>query len=137
MPARLSVEDTLLKRLAQNFQDVAAALGAFIQTQDAMMSPRHLARHGDVPAGTQTHIRDGVMWGVTQCRRLSRLIPSQRGGTGARQDHDNISSSASTSPLTYCGEALGEPSVDLRQELTRRGIPAPSYEVTYHCRLYL
>jgi hypothetical protein len=77
---RLYLEDTILKRLAQNFQDMAAALGAFIQTQDAVMSPRHLARHGDVPADTQTHIRDGVMWGVTQCRRLSRLIPSQSGG---------------------------------------------------------
>jgi hypothetical protein len=59
---------------------MAAEFGPFVQTQDAVMGPRHLARHGDVPAGTQTHIRDGVMWGVTQCRRLSRLIPSQSGG---------------------------------------------------------
>jgi hypothetical protein len=62
-----------------------------------MVGRRHLTRHGDVSDGNQPRIRDGVVRGVTQCRRLSQLIRSWSGSSGARQDHDNVSSIASTS----------------------------------------
>jgi hypothetical protein len=56
--------------------DMAAELGPCIQEEHAMVGRRHLTRHGDVSDGNQPRIRDGVVRGVTQCRRLSQLIRS-------------------------------------------------------------
>ena len=47
-PARLYVYDTLLERLAQDLEDMAAEHGQFIQEQHAMVSQRHVARHRHV-----------------------------------------------------------------------------------------
>lgn len=56
--------------------DMVAELGPCIQEEHAMVGRRHLTRHGDVSDGNQPRIRDGVVRGVTQCRRLSQLIRS-------------------------------------------------------------
>jgi hypothetical protein len=42
--AKLYVYETLLQRLAQDLQDMAAALGPFIPAEHAMVGPRHVAR---------------------------------------------------------------------------------------------
>ena len=76
MLARLYADDAVRERLPQDLEDMAAALGPCIQEAHAVVRPRHLARHGDVSAGNQPYIRDGMMQGVTQCQRLSRLIRS-------------------------------------------------------------
>jgi hypothetical protein len=57
-------------------EDMVAGLRPFIQEAHAVVGQRHLARHGDVSAGNQPYIRDGMMQGVTQCQRLSRSIRS-------------------------------------------------------------
>jgi hypothetical protein len=44
-PARLSVYDTLLERLAQDLEHMAATLGPFIQAEDAVVGQRHVAQH--------------------------------------------------------------------------------------------
>jgi hypothetical protein len=53
--------DTLLERLAQDLQDVAAELRQFIEKENAMMRQRHLPRHGDLAPTDQPHIRDSVV----------------------------------------------------------------------------
>ena len=72
MPARLYVYDTLLQRLPQNLQDVAAELGPFIQEEHAMVGQRHFARHRHVAPADQTRIREGVVWGATRAGRDRR-----------------------------------------------------------------
>ena len=49
-PARWYSCETLLERLAQDLQDVAAELRPFIQKEHAVVRQRHLARHGQVAA---------------------------------------------------------------------------------------
>ena len=49
-PAKLYVYETLLEQLPQYLQDMAAALGEFIQKEHAMVGQRHLARHGHMAA---------------------------------------------------------------------------------------
>ena len=53
--AKLYPEDTILKRLPQALEDLEA-LGASIQEAHAVVRPRHLARHGDVPTADLPHI---------------------------------------------------------------------------------
>jgi hypothetical protein len=60
-PAKLYVYETLLERLPQDLQDMAAALGQLIQEEHAMVRQRHLARHGHVPPTDQSRIRDGLV----------------------------------------------------------------------------
>jgi hypothetical protein len=45
---------------------VAAELGPFIQEEDAVVGPRHLARQRHVAPADQSRIGDGVMGGATQ-----------------------------------------------------------------------
>jgi hypothetical protein len=78
---RLSVEDTRLDRLAQDLQDMAAALRPCIQAGYAVGRPRHLARHGDVPAADQPHLRDRLRRRATRAGRDHR-----RAGAGAAGD---------------------------------------------------
>jgi hypothetical protein len=59
--ARLYVEDTILERLPQDLQDMAAEHRQFIQKQHAMMRQRHFPGRRYVAAADQPHIRDGVM----------------------------------------------------------------------------
>jgi hypothetical protein len=60
---RLYVYETLLQRLAQHFEHVAAELRQFVQKQDAVVRPRHLAWQGHLAAPDQADIGDGVMRG--------------------------------------------------------------------------
>jgi hypothetical protein len=60
--------DTLLKRLAQDVQDMAAALRPLIQEADPMVRPRHLARHGHLAAPNPPDSGDGMMGSPTRAR---------------------------------------------------------------------
>jgi hypothetical protein len=60
-PERLCVYDTLLQRLAQDLEDLAAELGEFIQAEHAMVGQRHFARHRHVAPADHPRIREGVM----------------------------------------------------------------------------
>jgi len=62
-PAKLYVYETLLERLAQDLEDLAAALGPCIQEAHAMVGQRHVARHRHVAPADQPRIRDGVVGG--------------------------------------------------------------------------
>ena len=81
MPAKLYVYDTLLERLAQDLQDMAAELGPFIQEKHAVVGQRHVARHGDVAPADQPRIRDGVVGRATRAGRDPR-----RAGAGEASD---------------------------------------------------
>jgi hypothetical protein len=63
-PAKLYSCETLLERLAQDLQHMAAELGQFIQEAHAVVGQRHLARHRHLAAADQPHIRDGMMGGA-------------------------------------------------------------------------
>jgi hypothetical protein len=63
---RLYSEDSLLQRLAQDFQNAAPELGQLIQEAHAMVRQRHLTRHGDLAAADQPHRRGGVRRGATR-----------------------------------------------------------------------
>jgi hypothetical protein len=56
--AKLYVYETILERLAQDLQDMAAELGQFIQEEHAMVGQRHFARHRHVAPADQPRIRD-------------------------------------------------------------------------------
>jgi hypothetical protein len=60
-PAKLYVYETLLERLAQDLQDMAAELGQFIQEEHAIVGQRHFARHRHVAPADQPRIREGVV----------------------------------------------------------------------------
>jgi hypothetical protein len=60
-PARLYLYDTILERLAQDLEPMAAKLGQFIQEEHAIVRQRHLARPRHVAAADQPHIRGAVM----------------------------------------------------------------------------
>jgi hypothetical protein len=60
------VHDTLLERLAQGLEDLAAEFVELIQEKPAVVRPRHLIRSGEGPTVEPFHIRDGVMRGQGQ-----------------------------------------------------------------------
>jgi hypothetical protein len=70
--ARLYLCDTLLERLPQDLQDVAAELGPFIQEEHPVVSQRDLARHRHVPPADQSRVRDGVVRGAKWAGRDPR-----------------------------------------------------------------
>jgi hypothetical protein len=73
--------ETLLERLPQDLQDMAAELGQFIQEEHAIVGQRHLTRHRHLVPADQPRIRNGMMGGATRARR------HQRGaGTGETDD---------------------------------------------------
>jgi hypothetical protein len=80
---RLSVCDTLLERLAQHLQDVAAALRPCIQEESAVVRQRHLPRLRHRPAADQAHIRDGVRGGPEG-------PGGDQGGPGAGEARDAV-----------------------------------------------
>jgi hypothetical protein len=65
-PGRLYLYDTLLERLAQDFQDVTAELRELIEKQNAFVRQRHLARHGHLAPTDQPDVRNGVVRGATR-----------------------------------------------------------------------
>jgi hypothetical protein len=77
---RLSVENTLLERLAQDLRDMAAARRPCLQEEHAVVREGHLAGHLHVAAADQPPIGDGVMRGVTRAGRdPRRAVPSAAG----------------------------------------------------------
>jgi hypothetical protein len=58
---RLYLYETLLARLAQDLQNVAAELWQLIQKENAVVRQRHVAGHRDLPAPDQPRIRDRVV----------------------------------------------------------------------------
>ena len=71
-PANLYSCDTLLERLAQDLQNMAAELGPFIQKENAVVRQRHVARHRHVAPAGQPRIRDGMMGRATRAGRDQR-----------------------------------------------------------------
>ena len=55
-PAKLYIYETLLERLPQHLQDMAATLGSLIEEEHAMVGQRHLARHRHVAPADQPRI---------------------------------------------------------------------------------
>jgi hypothetical protein len=72
---RLYLYDTILKRLAQDLEDVAAALRQFIQEEHAVVCQRHVARPRHLSAADQPHIREGVM-GARKGRVVTNAVRS-------------------------------------------------------------
>jgi hypothetical protein len=75
-PAKLYVYETILERLAQDLQDMAAKLGPFIQEEHAVVGQRHLAGHGDVAPTGQPRIRNGVRQGPTRAHGHEGYVPA-------------------------------------------------------------
>jgi hypothetical protein len=73
---RLYLYDTLLKRLAQDFQDVSCALGQLVQEEHAVVRQRHLPGPRHLPTTDQANVREGVIGGATGAR-------GDQGGAGA------------------------------------------------------
>jgi hypothetical protein len=71
-PARLNVYETLLERLAQDLEDMAAELGPCIQEEHAIVGQRHVTWHRHVAPADQLFIRDGVVRRVTRAGRDPR-----------------------------------------------------------------
>ena len=57
------VEDPILERLSQDFEDMALELGQLIQEQQAMVRQRHLARHGQLTTAEHAHSGDRLVRG--------------------------------------------------------------------------
>jgi hypothetical protein len=71
-PARLYSYDTLLERLPQDLEDLAAALGQFIEKQHAIMGQRHVAGQRHLAAADQPDIGDRLMRPPLDPRRTPR-----------------------------------------------------------------
>jgi hypothetical protein len=69
---RLYLYDTLLQRLPQDLEDMAAELGPCIQEEHAVVGQRHFARHWHVAPDDQPDIGDGVVRGATRPGRDQR-----------------------------------------------------------------
>ena len=72
---RLYSCDTLLERLAQDFQHVAPALREFIQNEHPVVRQRHLAGQRHLAATDQPHIGDGVV-GARNGRVVTKAVRS-------------------------------------------------------------
>jgi hypothetical protein len=66
---RLYSYDTLLERLAQPFEPVAAALRPFIPEEHTVVGQRPLARSRHRPAADQPRSRENLVGGATRARR--------------------------------------------------------------------
>jgi hypothetical protein len=94
MYGRLYRCDALLERLPQDLQDIAAALGQFIQEEHTVVRQRHVARHRHVAPADQPRIRDSVMAGAKGVRRDER-------GAVAREASD----ATEVGGVDRCGQA--------------------------------
>jgi hypothetical protein len=63
MCAQLWLEKTILERLPQDLQDVAAALGPFIQAAHPVVRERPLARQRHLAPANHAHVGDGLTRG--------------------------------------------------------------------------
>ena len=112
---RLYVYDTLLEGLAQNLQDVAAALRQFTQQEHPMVRQRHFAWHRHLAPTDQADIGDRGMRGATWARRDAR-----RAVTGAAGDAMNARGVDGLGQ-GHVGQDGGEPACQHR--LARSGWP--------------
>src|SRR5262245_587754 len=80
MPAKLYIYETLIERLAQDREDMAAALGPFIQEEHAIVRQRHLNRHRHGAPTDQTRIRDRMVGGTQRARRDQRYAVAGEAG---------------------------------------------------------
>jgi hypothetical protein len=69
---RLYGGNTLLERLPQDLEDIAAELGQFIQEAHPVVGPRHLARPWHVAAAGQPRVRNGMLGGAELAGRDQR-----------------------------------------------------------------
>jgi hypothetical protein len=69
---RLPGEDRLRERLPPDRQDMAAALGEFIQKAHAVVGQGHVARHRHGAPAEQPHIREGMVGRATRAGRDQR-----------------------------------------------------------------
>jgi hypothetical protein len=70
---RLYACDTLLERLPQDLEDMASALGPFIQEEHPMVRPRHVARHRHLPPPISP-ASEIVWWGARHGRVVTRAV---------------------------------------------------------------
>jgi hypothetical protein len=125
-PAKLYLYDTLLKRLAQDLEDMTAELAEFIQEERLVVGQRHFARHEDVSAANQPHIRDDVMRGA-----------KRTGGDQGRAVAGEAGDAVDTGSLKGLGEGHrrqngGEPPCQYRLACPRR----PSRRILWAERLH-
>jgi hypothetical protein len=71
-PANLYLYETILQRLPQHLQHIAAELGPFIQEEHAMVGQRHVARHRHLAPADQARIREGMMQRAERAGRDQR-----------------------------------------------------------------
>ena len=71
-PVKLYPCETLRERLAQGLQHTAAALGPFIQAEDAVVGQRYVARQRHVAPADRPDIRDRLMRSATRPGRHHR-----------------------------------------------------------------
>jgi hypothetical protein len=74
-PVTLYLYDTLLERLAQDLEHVAAELGPFIEEAHAVVREAPLTRPWHVAAADQPHVRDSVV-GVRHGRAVTSAVRS-------------------------------------------------------------
>jgi hypothetical protein len=78
---RLPGEDRLRERLPQDRQDMAAALGEFIQKAHAVVGQGHVARHRHLTPAEQPHIREEMVGRATRAGRdHHRAVAGEAGG---------------------------------------------------------
>jgi hypothetical protein len=113
----LHVYDTILKRLTQHVQDVAAELWPCIQKKHPMVRPRHFARPRHLAPADQPDIRDGVMGGATRAGRYQG-----RTLTGAA---DDAADSGGLEGFWYQlgGQDRGQPPPEIRHAYSQRVQP--------------
>jgi hypothetical protein len=80
MPAKLYSCDTLLERLSQDLQDVAAARRPCIQEEHPVVREGHLARPRHVAPADPPRIRDGLVGRATRARRDQRRTVAGEAG---------------------------------------------------------
>jgi hypothetical protein len=79
---RLYVYETLLERLAQDLQDVAAELRLLIQKENPVVRQRHVAWPRHLAPADQPDVRDGVMGGAKRASRHQRgAVAGEAGNT--------------------------------------------------------
>jgi hypothetical protein len=74
-PAKLYVDETILERLPQDLQDMAAEVGPCIQEAHAMVGQRHVTRHRHV-APPISPASEMVWWGARHGRVVTNAVRS-------------------------------------------------------------
>jgi hypothetical protein len=88
---RLYLYETLLEGLAQDLEDMTAALGPFIENEHAVVGQRHLARHGHVAAADPPGVGNRVMGRAARAgRHQGRAVARQAGDAGDARGLDGL-----------------------------------------------